>query len=70
MPCDFCGGKISIATSLQTVRPVKKVFGIKHVPVLFNCCSEGCLDNFLMSEDTLKNSLYGGKVILATPEDD
>lgn len=60
--CDFCGGHISSSTSFQTVRPVKKLFGVKNVPILFNCCSEGCLDSFLKSEDNLKMSLYGEKV--------
>jgi hypothetical protein len=56
--CDFCGGPRH-GVAFCAVRPVQKIFGVKNVPFLFNCCSMECKSSFMMRRDGLSQLLYG-----------
>lgn len=58
MFCDCCGGQRSSSSSVQIIRPVEKLFGVRNLPLFFKCCSPDCLDKFMSNGEDLMKSLY------------
>jgi len=39
--CDVCGGA-KFGDGLPAIRPLSKIFGVRNLPVIFQCCSTEC----------------------------
>jgi len=56
--CDCCQG-VLYGPGLRIIRPVPYIFGIKHLPFIFHCCSLRCLQTFKSSTAAIVSVLYG-----------
>ncbi|KAL8588853.1 hypothetical protein ACOMHN_011568 [Nucella lapillus] len=57
--CDCCQGP-RYGPGLRMIRPVPKLFGVKHLPIMFRACSPTCFEAFRgMAGQQLAQFLYG-----------
>uniref|UniRef100_A0A1I8HTM4 Leucine-rich repeat-containing protein 63 n=1 Tax=Macrostomum lignano TaxID=282301 RepID=A0A1I8HTM4_9PLAT len=57
--CECCGGP-KFGPGLRLIRPAKKLFGVRYLPLLFTACSPHCRSVFLRSDSSegLAERLY------------
>lgn len=56
--CEACG-RTRFSNTVQIIRPVSQICGVRNVPIVFRCCSVECKNRFKSATNGLLPVLYG-----------